>query len=222
MLRQLLRISWLPLYRRWALWYVRRERPFRFGALRLRVPVGVFHPGVYFSSPIMLDFLQKQDLNGLKILDLGTGSGVLALQAAAQKALVTAVDIHPLALETALANAARNGLHLRCLCSDLLEHVPPEVFDRVLINPPFYPKNPANLPEHAFFAGENLNYFRRLFRSLPNYLHAESRVWMILSEDCRLVEIQALATANRLGWEIVQEKQKWGERFYLVALRRTV
>ncbi len=212
------RIFWLPFYRRWALWYIRRERPYRYGGLQLQVPPGVFHPGIFFSTPILLDFLQKQVLKGQKILDLGTGSGVLALFAAKQQAQVTAVDLHPLAVETTRRNAVQNALELQTVESDLLDKLPPQHFDRVLVNPPYYPKKPDNLAEHAFFAGAHLEYFERLFRNLPAYLHAQSRVWMILSEDCALQEIEKMASGNGLRWNIVLEKQKWGERFYLVEL----
>lgn len=218
-MRSLYRIFWLPLYRRWALWYIRRERPYSYGQLQLRVPPGVFHPGVFFSTPILLDFLQKQALKDKKVLDLGTGSGALALFAAQQNARVIALDVNLLALETAHRNALQHDLDIQTIESDLLDQLPSQQFDRVLVNPPYYPKKPVNLREHAFFAGENLEYFDRLFRDLPAYLHLDARVWMILSEDCALQELKKRATENGLSWNIVLEKQKWGERFYLVELR---
>lgn len=218
-MRSIYRIFWLPLYRRWALWYIRRERPFRYGRLRLQVPPGVFHPGVFFSTPMLLDFLQNQALKDKKVLDLGTGSGVLALFAAQQNARVIALDVNPLALETAHRNALQHDLDIQTIESDLLDQLPSQQFDRVLVNPPYYPKNPVNLREHAFFAGENLEYFDRLFRDLPAYLHLDARVWMILSEDCALQDLKKKALENGLSWNIVLEKQKWGERFYIVELR---
>ncbi len=259
-MRFLFRRFFLPFYRRWALWHIRREQVFRYGGLRLRVPPGVFHPGVFFSTPIFLSFLQKIDLQGKTVIDVGTGSGALALFAARRGARVTALDINPLAVATARDNARDNGLEVAVMESDLFDRVPAQAFDYVLINPPYYPRSPRDTAESAFFAGENLEYFEKLFRQLPGCLHSsddlessdespekpnlhssddlessdelqahssddlessdESEVWIILSEDCDLETIRAIATRSGFRIDVVHEKKKWGERFLLFALTR--
>ena len=63
-----------------------------------------------------------------QVLDLATGSGLVALAAArAGAASVLAVDVDPLAGEAVAANGVANGLDVDWLCGDLLDGAAPEV-----------------------------------------------------------------------------------------------
>ena len=65
---------------------------------------------------------------GKRVLDLATGSGLVALAARrAGAAHVLANDIDPIAGEVALANAAANGLEIAWWCADLLDDPVPDV-----------------------------------------------------------------------------------------------
>jgi release factor glutamine methyltransferase len=76
------------------------------------------------------------------VLDIGTGSGNLAVTVAHQHrgARVTAVDRSPEAVAVAAGNAARHGVadRIRFLAGDLFDPIPPgERFDFILSNPPY-------------------------------------------------------------------------------------
>jgi release factor glutamine methyltransferase len=224
-MRALFRHVWLPFYRRWALRHIERSQTYLYEGLQLHVPPGVFHPGVFFSSPIFISFLKTADFQGKKILDVGTGSGLLALFSAQKGGITTALDINPQAVETARENARTNNLDLKVLESDLFDQLAPQPFDFILINPPYYPRSPHNFAEHAFFAGENLEYFEKLFAQLHDYILPNTapeseappttHIWMILSEDCHFFEIQEIAARNSFYLHSVFEKKKWGERFFV-------
>ena len=207
----------MPIYRIYALKYVENSRIWQSHGLRLHIPAGVFHPGIYFSTPIFLDFLQAIPLQGKTVLDMGTGSGALALFAAKKKAQVTAADIHPLAVETAQKNAQNMGLSLTVLLSDLFNEVPPYPFDYVLANPPYYPHNPKNNTEAAFFAGENLHYFERFFSKAGLFLQKNGIIYMILSEDCNWPLIEQYADQSGFASSIAYERKHWGERLFVAA-----
>jgi release factor glutamine methyltransferase len=111
-----------------------------------------------------------------RIIDVGTGSGCIALALAAELpwARVEAVDISPAALEVARANAARLQLDHRIIFQerDLLAGTPAETYDFVVSNPPYVPEaEPEKAqrevrefePKVAVFAGENgLEVYRHL------------------------------------------------------------
>lgn len=219
-MRRLYRFFLSGVYRRWALWYIGSERRCTVEGLALTIPPGVFHPLIHFSTPIFLTFLKKANLQGKKVLDMGTGSGLIALFAAQNGGSVLATDINPLAVETARANAHRNGLTVDFQVSDLFDQVPPTVFDFVLANPPYYPKNPENAPQRAYFAGENHEYFDKFYRRLPAFMHEKTRIWMILSEDCDLDAISKCGSVYGFETEVVWSKKKWGEQFLVLESRK--
>ena len=88
-----------------------------------------------------LDFFRGQEQ--IRFLDLGTGSGCIAVTLAAERPLWrgTAVDVSPLALETAKSNAERLGAAERMtfLYADFTKPLPLEAqsFDLVVSNPPY-------------------------------------------------------------------------------------
>jgi release factor glutamine methyltransferase len=75
-----------------------------------------------------------------RVLDVGVGSGCIALSIAHRQktANVTGIDISPEAVEVARRNAGKHNLqHIRLLVGDLLEPVHGEMFDVIVSNPPY-------------------------------------------------------------------------------------
>lgn len=73
-----------------------------------------------------------QTVQGRRVLDLGTGSGLVAIAAAMAGAEVRAVDINPRAIAAAELNAQANGVRIAVSEGDLLAGDPPET-DLILV-----------------------------------------------------------------------------------------
>lgn len=147
---------------------------------------GVFHPSLFFSSTILGRRLAQMPLQRKRVLDMGTGSGILALCAARGGASVLAVDVNPQAVACAGANAAANRLQdrIRVLQSDLFAAIPDgERFDLVLWNPPFYPGEPLDDAQRAWRAGESFDVIHRFGRSAAGFLAPGGILLVILSSD---------------------------------------
>lgn len=116
--------------------------------LRLRFLPGVWRP--HSDARILARFVFEHGLaDGSDVLDVFTGSGVLALAAARGGARsVTAIDLSRRALMTAHVNAWRNGVPVRVLRGDALTPVAGEQFDLILANPPYFPGG-ERLPNHT-------------------------------------------------------------------------
>ncbi len=88
---------------------------------RVEIDAGpAFGHGGHPSTKLALRALDRLELDGRKVLDLGTGTGVLAIAAAKRGATVTAVDNDPSAISVAAANIAQNdvGERVNCVESD--------------------------------------------------------------------------------------------------------
>jgi len=114
------------------------------------------------------------------IADLGTGSGAIAITLALErpKAIVTALDLSPAALNIASQNAARLGAdNVRCIASDWFAALPAgERFDLIVSNPPYIAADDPHLaqgdlrfePLSALAAGQDgLDDIRRIVRQAP-------------------------------------------------------
>lgn len=73
---------------------------------------------------------------GQSVLEMGTGSGIIALHCAKAGCKVTAADISTLTLECAKSNAEKNNLEVEFIQSDLFSKVSGK-FDVILFNPPY-------------------------------------------------------------------------------------
>jgi 23S rRNA (cytosine1962-C5)-methyltransferase len=76
---------------------------------------------------------------GDKVLDVFSYTGAFAMRAARAGALPTAVDMNPLAVDTARADAALNGLEFPVVEANAFEYLPseaPETYDWILLDPP--------------------------------------------------------------------------------------
>jgi ribosomal protein L11 methyltransferase len=98
-------------------------------------PGQAFGTGTHESTQLILAALPAQLPAALRVLDVGTGSGILAIACLLLGAdTVTALDTDPLSVVAAKANAALNGVAARLMVSDQPLESLSERFDLVLAN----------------------------------------------------------------------------------------
>jgi release factor glutamine methyltransferase len=190
--------------------YIRKDRWYRYKDLRLKVYKDVFHPGLFRSTKVFAEWTGEQDIKDKKILEIGSGSGLISLVAAQQGAIVTAIDINPKAVENTRLNAGINELYISVYYSDLFSKVPAVDYDLILINPPYYPMEPQNDYEKAWYCGEGFAYFNQLFCQLAERGSGD-KCYMILSDTCDLQAIQNIAVQNRLRLTEIKKQIISGE-----------
>jgi ribosomal protein L11 methyltransferase len=97
-------------------WHKRKKA----GQVIVIEPGMAFGTGRHESTKLMLRMIGEINLNNKNVLDIGCGSGILALRAAQKGAYVAAIDKDPLAVTAAQNNFALNGLHeILLACADL-------------------------------------------------------------------------------------------------------
>jgi release factor glutamine methyltransferase len=150
-----------------------------------------------------------RDGEPIRLLDLGTGSGAIALSLASELPYVeiTATDLSEPALQIATENA--DHLHtrerIRFLAGDLFEPVASERFDVVVSNPPYVardqmaslPPELSHEPEMALFAGaDGLDVIRRLVAEAGDHLSPGGWLLIELSPEQIEVVMQELSKAG--------------------------
>ena len=106
----------------------------------------IFRTGQFFAEFLHAELTKNSGRRQLRILDLGTGSGVLGVICASLGHKVTATDLNPIAVHCAAMNAERNDLDelLEVRHGDLFESVVDQKFDLILWNPPFFSGEPQS------------------------------------------------------------------------------
>lgn len=177
--------------------------------LRLAVPVGVFHPVLFKSSAFFARYLSQLPLNGQQVLDVGCGSGVLALVMAQAGARVTAADLHEEAVRATIENASMNGLVIDVVHSDLFSSIDgAKSFALIVWNPPFYEGRPDSVADHAWWAGEGLQTIERFAQTAARHLAPEGRILMSVSSEMNLPLFRSILA--KAGWQVKElSSRRW-------------
>lgn len=186
-----------------------------FGGLNLRVDARVLvpRPDTEVLVDWALDTLPVPGTLAPHLLDLGTGSGAIALAVATRRpdAQVTATDASADALTVAQANAQRLGLPVRFAQGAWLAAVPGERFDVIASNPPYIAEGDPHLaalahePMAALTAGvDGLDDIRTIVAQAPAALHPGG--WLLLEHGHdQAAAVRALLLAQ--GFEAVSSRK---------------
>lgn len=148
-----------------------------------------------------------------RVLDLGTGSGCIAISVACERedAILVATDISPEALAVARENARLQGVAARIdfRQGDLFLPLPGERFHLILSNPPYVPTGDPELspevarfePPVALFAGDTgLQMYRRIFAEAAAHLVEEGELVVEIGYGQSALVPQL---AEEFGWRLL-------------------
>jgi len=98
-------------------------------------PKMAFGTGHHQTTSMMLQLILENDFAGKKVLDMGCGTGILAIMAAKLGAAeITAIDYDPVCYDSTIENAQLNNTgNITALCGSK-EIIPNEMFDTILAN----------------------------------------------------------------------------------------
>jgi release factor glutamine methyltransferase len=199
-------------------WYLSRTRTFSYKGIKIKILPGIFHPGLFFSTRVLLAFLETRKIGNKRILELGAGTGLISIYCNQKGAHVAASDISKTALQGIQENARANNAQVMVIESDLFDLIKPADFDIVIINPPYYPKPIVSEKDMPWFCGEHFEYFEKLFHQLKGK-PAALEVFMILSEDCELSQIKSIAQKNSLRMVEIYSTRKLGEWNFIYEIK---
>lgn len=156
-------------------------------------------PGVLIPRQETEELVQwvLEDFTGKACLDIGTGSGCMALalkNALGDQVRVEAMDIAPQAKRSVLRNAAHYGLDIAYVEADILSHPRfPQRYDVIVSNPPYVTESEKPLmqqhvllhePEMALFVADEdpLCFYRAIADFARDHLHKGGKLYVEINE----------------------------------------
>ncbi|MFD6288326.1 HemK2/MTQ2 family protein methyltransferase [Streptomyces sp. NPDC060205] len=185
------------------------------------LPAGLLAlPGVYrpqADTHLLATALAAEAVHqATTVLEIGTGTGALALSAASRGAQVTAVDVSRRAVATARLNALRHRLPLQILHGDFTHRTIGRRFDMILANPPYVPSPhsapPAGGPARAWDAGRDGRLvIDRICANAPSLLHPGGILLLVHSAMCGPeATLKRLAAAGLTAETTTRAHVPWG------------
>ena len=166
--------------------YITGTQEFWSLALTVTSDVLIPRPETELLVEALLDFARETGPEQMRLMDVGTGCGAIAIAAARElpKAVVVGGDLSLAALELARDNARRHQVSERLLflCTDLFCGLGRTLFDAVVTNPPYVKSSDFSLlpreirdyePRHALDGGDDgLQTIRAIIDQAPDFLRS--------------------------------------------------
>ncbi len=143
----------------------------------------------------LVRLILKEDLYGKEILDIGTGSGCIAVSLAKNlpNSNVTAVDICKDAMEVAKENSKLNNVNIEFINADIFKFKSEKKYDLIVSNPPYVLKSDKKLmrenvlnfePEIALFVDDNnpLKYYEKIIDFSKNHLNENGQIFFEIND----------------------------------------
>lgn len=156
------------------------------------------HPQVYEPAEdtfLLADNMQVERM--CRTLEIGTGTGIIAIMAARKARIVIATDINPHALDCAVKNIITNkAFNVELRKGDLFEPVADEKFDLILFNTPYLPISDDEIVDDELEAAWNggadgREVIDRFLNEVKDHLNPGGKVQLVqstLSDDDKTVE----------------------------------
>jgi release factor glutamine methyltransferase len=198
----------------------RAKKVERANGFDLFLPPSVMNPRLFRTGSFLAEVVEVETGEGDATLDMGCGSGIVALAAARKLAVVLAVDKNPVAVRATRINAMLNGLAIEAGESDLFERVPDELrFHLIAFNPPFFQRPQGGDLSMALADGPGLPTLERFCGECRRHLARGGRALVAGSTNGALSLMRRIYEQHGYAWRTIAERHRITERLVIDELR---
>lgn len=186
-------------------------------ALDLWIPPTVLPAAAFRAGPLLARaVVSALPERGARVLDVGTGSGIVGLAAARAGAAVVALDVNPAAVRAAQVNAMLNRLSVDARCSDLFAGLEPGAsFEVIAFNPPFFESGAGGALVTALSDRPGLPILDRFLASVRDFVVPGGCVLLAGSTNGALARMRSLYAAHGFTYTTVRSRERISERLVI-------
>ncbi len=177
--------------------------------MEFEVPENVYYPRE--DSKLLAKTIEKMDIKGANVLEIGCGCGFLSILMAKRGASVTAVDINKDAVEITKANTETNKTAINAFESDLFSAIRGR-FDLIIFNPPYLPTDEGENDKTCAGGKSGREVIEKFATEVKNYLKPHGLVLLVISSLTGEKEVLELFKKQNMSASVVaREKIPWEE-----------
>ncbi|MBU3897044.1 MAG: methyltransferase [Nanoarchaeota archaeon] len=153
-----------------------------------------------------------KNVNGLDVLDVGCGSGILSVVSAVKGANVTAIDVNERCVENTINNAKKHKLKINVKHGDMFSKIRKK-FDLILFNPPYVPEDQndkylsTGIRTACTSGPQGTDLIKKFLKEFEKYLNPNGKVLIIISSKNNL---------KLNGWKEIDSASFFFEKIYLM------
>lgn len=180
----------------------------------------------------LVDLIIKHECKKEKILDIGSGSGCIAIALAKYilRSNVTALEICPNAVKIINKNASKNNVEIDIICEDLFTFQSKSTFDLIVSNPPYIvysqkykiSKNVLNFePHHALFVNDNdpLIFYKAILNFSKNNLNVDGNIFFEINDIFHHEMIQLISKYQNFSYKLIKDFH--GKKRFMILKKNT-
>ncbi len=177
------------------------------------------------DSFLLLEAVKRHCKGKEYVLDMGTGSGILALEAAKKAKEVLAADINKKVIENLKNKINKNKIrNIEVVHSDLFKNIKKSNknrFDVIIFNPPYLPQDRGIKDKTIYGGKKGYELIQRFFDNVNDYLKDKGIILMVFSSITNKNKVDEIINNSCFEFKELKQKHIFFETLYVYLVNKS-